>query len=907
MKILKIFLIFLVLIFSLNFVSAEGNFTDLEGVIENELSNELVLNQDYTFNEETDENLTNGIVISRDNFIINGNGSTIDANHQSKIFNITGNNVTLKNIILINAMAIEGNVDGAAIHNTGNFTIINATISNSKAITGAAIYSMNGTFTITDTTFTDNFGEVGGAAIYMENSEGIITNSVFSDGIAYGGSGAAIINQYSSLRLVNCNFTNNRANDYGAGINNRNASLTVVNCIFTENEADFGGGAIANFEGGNITINDSLFEYNKQVIDQREKGGAAIANYEGNIGIFFSNFTYNEASVGAAIFNDIGIITAQNCTFINNTAEHIANDIYNNDIAYLINNRINTTNNVPLVYNDVNGTLSLEKNYMYLNNLQKIYNDGMIITEVWIVIYSNTTYNGTYGKDTKLFATISDDFGNVVVGGNITLSNPILGNFILSNDNINNEQYEIFFKPNATGIFHFNATEYEGTNNLSSRPGTLIVPKNNITLNLTYDDMFSDKNQSIIVNVNPGASGNVTYIHNNQIISIPVQNGTVIFKNLNLSGGNHNITIFYTGDDNYNNFTQDLTVLVRSYVNLTASDIFMFYKDGTQYIAILKNINGTALVGQLIFITINGVTYNRTTDSEGKVRLTINLDPKVYNVTTYYDGNEIYSNASVNTFIDVESTLTGEDITKLYRNDTQYYVNLTDKNGTALKNVNVTFNINGAIYYRETNENGTARLNINLDPGQYIITATYDDLSISNNIKVISLINGSDITKMFQNGTQYYATLVNTNGTPLANRNVTMNINGVMYTRQTNENGTVRLNINLDQGEYIITVNHPDYNLGYSNKITVLPILIGNDTNMTTDSRKAYEVKALNATGAPVPGVNVTININGVLYNRTTDIYGVAKLNINLDPGSYIATATWKEFSTSNIVSVVLA
>ena len=65
------------------------------------------LTHDYKFNNETDNK--NGIVIIKDNFILNGNGRTIDGNNQSRIFNITANNVTLSNLILTggNAEKVE--------------------------------------------------------------------------------------------------------------------------------------------------------------------------------------------------------------------------------------------------------------------------------------------------------------------------------------------------------------------------------------------------------------------------------------------------------------------------------------------------------------------------------------------------------------------------------------------------------------------------------------------------------------------------------------------------------------------------------------------------------------------------------------------------------------------------------
>ena len=63
-------------------------------------------------------------------------------------------------------------------------------------------------------------------------------------------------------------------------------------------------------------------------------------------------------------------------------------------------------------------------------------------------------------------------------------------------------------------------------------------------------------------------------------------------------------------------------------------------------------------------------------------------------------------------------------------------------------------------------------------------------------------------------------------GNPLANSSVTFNINGVFYTRISDDNGFATLNINLNPGEYIITTYAPN-GLSIGNNITVLPTLSG--------------------------------------------------------------------------------
>ena len=95
------------------YVSSENSFTDLDNEIKN-ADTSLDLTQDYLFNNESDNNT--GIAISKDNFVLNGNGRTIDGNNQSRIFNITGKNITLNDLILINANADEGGQFGLMEH-----------------------------------------------------------------------------------------------------------------------------------------------------------------------------------------------------------------------------------------------------------------------------------------------------------------------------------------------------------------------------------------------------------------------------------------------------------------------------------------------------------------------------------------------------------------------------------------------------------------------------------------------------------------------------------------------------------------------------------------------------------------------------------------------------------------------
>lgn len=251
----------------------------------------------------------------------------------------------------------------------------------------------------------------------------------------------------------------------------------------------------------------------------------------------------------------------------------------------------------------------------------------------------------------------------------------------------------------------------------------------------------------------------------------------------------------------------------------------------------------------------------------------------------------------------ITSPIVAEDLEMFYKNGTRYEVTITDSNGNPLANQTVTITINGIDYTRITNENGIASLAINLNPGIYTVTATFNGTSINSTITVLSTLTSDNVIKYYKNGTQYYVTVVDGQGNPIANQKVYLNINGVIYERITNENGTAKLNINLNPGNYIITVTGPNGEMK-SNNITVLSKLVSEDLTKEFNKSATYNVTVLDDNGNPVANQTVSLNVNGVIYERVTDENGVARLNINLLPGNYIITATCGSSVTSNKITV---
>ncbi|WP_407431639.1 Ig-like domain repeat protein, partial [Methanobrevibacter sp.] len=408
-------------------------------------------------------------------------------------------------------------------------------------------------------------------------------------------------------------------------------------------------------------------------------------------------------------------------------------------------------------------------------------------------------------------------------------------------------------------------------------------------MNISSSDIYDDETEVINIVLPKDATGNISTIVNNKKYSANVNKGIANISIPDLKYGKYNIEVIYNGDEKYNSVRRNTSfTVIKSQIHISAPDVTKYYHGSERFVATLK-YNDKALNNATIAININGMDYKRTTDENGVASMAINLDSGVYNVTAEYNGTKTYSTVTV------KSTIVGSDITKIFRNGTQYYAKFMDSQGNILKNTNVKFNINGVFYTRTTNDNGVARLNINLNPGKYILTAEnpLNGERQANIINVLpSIVENHDLIKYYRNASQFTFRLLDNQGNPVgAGVSATVNINGVFYTRTTDANGYITMNINLNPGTYIATI---EYNgLSLANTIKVLPILEAKDVRMKYRDGTKFEVKLLDGQGKPYVGQMITLNINGVFYNRITDNAGIASLNINLMPGEYIITSMY--------------
>ena len=330
-------------------------------------------------------------------------------------------------------------------------------------------------------------------------------------------------------------------------------------------------------------------------------------------------------------------------------------------------------------------------------------------------------------------------------------------------------------------------------------------------------------------------------------------------------------------------------------IEIRTNDLVKYYQNDSQFEFNIIEDNAAVSNAEVNF-NINGQNYTRFSDVGGNGKFSINLIPGNYSIITSFKNTSVINN------IEVLSFLNSRDVVKFYRNDSQYYCQVLNKDGSICDNSPISFNINGVFYDRFTNASGIAKLNINLIPNSYIITASFRGLSISNNITVLSFLESNDLEKYYRNDSQYYCKVLDSQGNPLENTTISMNINGVFYSRNTNASGIARLNINLASGTYIITTYFN--NLAISNVILVLDRLHASDIESVYGNGVEFPIWVVDKQGNNLVNSLVTFNINGDIYTNYTNSGGQTSIYLNKNAGNYVITCTVDDVSCSNLYTV---
>ena len=736
--------------------------------------------------------------------------------------------------------------------------------------------------------------------IFALNAGGIIWNTTVPDGI---GKVLAIDNENNVLYTVNAK-----------GMVYKIDSLTGNISEFYNIEATVSS-AIMIGANGTLYLGDDkgtfwIIGSDGKLLDSCNFGSAIVGmpamDKTGNIYIGTKNTFYvltskMESNISVDVQNiNVGDNATIIATLPANATGNVTFTVNNKEYIVAIENGSAKLN----VENLLSGTYDVLVRFMGDNNYLPSENNASFIVSKVPTNMNIAVDNINVGEDAVINITLPNEISNELVSVTIdgksytVLINNGKGSLILSNLVANS--YPITAKYDG----NYKYTEGENTT-------ALTVAKMSSAVNVTANNIKFGEEAVINIAVPNVSLGVATVVVNGKSYNVAIVDEKGVLNIYNLAAGDYNVDVTYLGDNKYLSSTNaaNFTVSKVSDYNMTV-DIADIVKGENATITVSVPEDGTGSV----IVTINGTDYNGTVVNGTAKVIIPGLDEGTYKVVTFYTGDNKYDSMIVNGTITVnkntKTTLTMDNLVKYFNGPQKLMAKLVDGFGNPIANATVYFTINGKVYARITDENGTASIAIRLLPGEYKASALfngtgdYDVTSVNASVLVKNTILGNDTTLYFRNGTQYVAKFLDSNGKALANTDVKFNINGVFYTRVTDENGIARLNIRLDPASYIITAYNPVTGEQKANEVTVLPRIIAEDLSMKYLDGSTFNAALVDGQGKAISGVNITFNINGVFYHRTTDVNGVASLNIRLISGVYIITSMYDECWASNKITI---
>ena len=958
-----------VLLVVVSSVSAEGNFTALQNEIYN-AGDVLNITQDYAYDNASDVDITEGIVISRkEHFVINGNGHTINGSNKMGIFIVNAPNVVINNLTFANGRSISGT---ALIANEENITLNDVIFKDNYAMLSAGAVSCDNVLTINNGQFIDNFAEESATSISVALECVLrLNNCTFSNSQEI--SKFMIDAENGIVYIDGCTFANTTSK-YGTALFSKNRAY-ITNSKFINLSAKLSGGAMLFKDATEVIVKNSTFINNSA----KNNGGAIFSDSKSisnSLKVHDSTFINSTANYGGAVCALRTDLSVENSTFLNNAANFSGGAIFGSSTYLSVKNSSFIENNAidekmgsygGAIYHDYYEFLNI-RNSTFLQNHAKTHGDAIYIYEAYDMMIFNSTFkdngeaiysvheDGCAVKDNEYLNNDSvllnqTDYDTIVVqkGLDIVLVNNTLNytelpekfdlrdwgwvtpvknqgdmgacwafgimaalesallkatgiQYNLSENNLQNimlryskygvsDLYEGGREDDAIryftcwlGGFPSEYDEYDEYGKVSPLIDTgenihiqdvLIVPK-------FEDRLYEDKIKETLIKYGAVTLSFAAYMNDPSCY-----NGSsyAYYTDHDEKTSYHAVAIV-GWDDNFSKekFSTappgDGAWICKNSWGEEWGDngyFYISYYDQTLF-------NRFSSCAFIINNTEN-YTKNYQTEMGGSVNQEHFVHDKYYNlyealendfiagVGTYF--NELDLNFTVDIYVN--------DILKLSQNETSKFFGFSTiklneyipiKKGDIIK-VMISGNpaptiVKSRILYEANNSFVYAG-------GKWV------DLYRNNTSAVLKVytvdfpIKTENLVKMYRNASQFEANV------GIANASVIFNINGVNYTRTSNENGTAKLNINLNPGNYAIITTFNQTSV--ENKVTVLSAIESDNLVKYFRNATQFAVKLLDDKAN-----NVTFNVNGVFYTRPVDENRTARLNINLNPGNYTIT-----------------
>lgn len=576
----------------ISFQANEGNFTELkQKIYDADVGDIIALDKNYKYLDSDD--MCDGVVIDK-TLTIEGQGHTIDGSSLARAFNVSADNVIVKNINFIDCAAESGGaiywfgadgcvsgcsftdcsaLFGGAIdwYNKTNGNVSYCSFTNCNASIGGAIIWFGADGSVNGCNFSDCNAQSGGA-IYWAIDNGCVSDCIFND-CSSDNDGGAISCYGADGNVRDCIFTDCAAN-YGGAINWAGADGSVSGCSFSDCNAQSGGAiywAVAGDSVSDYGITDSSSAFDGvngcSFADCSATYGGAIIWFGDDGSVGDCSFTNCNAkrSGGAIDWNDGADGCVSDCSFADCSAIFGGSiDWYNSTDGSVSGCSFTdcSASYGEAIYIDY-GSLNISNCNSNSSVKASIYNNGTILSDVIITTLNGDIRNVSYGESIDLTGTVTACGMSVAAQ---ELSFKVNGKEI----NAESDDYGIYsasFTVDFVGDRNVDATYKGSTGSETVNKGKLVSSKADVIV--TVEDIKSKVGEKVkfIAKVkdvysNPVQGGVVVFGVNGKEYKANVVNGIASVEIVLEKAGNYSATAFYKGDENHNDSYAAFTVEV---------------------------------------------------------------------------------------------------------------------------------------------------------------------------------------------------------------------------------------------------------------------------------------------------------------------------------------------------------
>ena len=259
--------------------------------------------------------------------------------------------------------------------------------------------------------------------------------------------------------------------------------------------------------------------------------------------------------------------------------------------------------------------------------------------------------------------------------------------------------------------------------------------KSNFKVTLKYlDKVLKNKEVKIVIK-------GKTYL------AITNKKGVASISLDNFKPGNYSVK-YYFSKEGSKYYAEGYNKIIISKLKsvITANNLVMKYKDGSAFKATVKDASGKPLKNVGVNFIINGKDHIHKTNSKGEMKLVIIIGVGYYPVKAlvsdpYYQSNTLSRSILINGTKFVASQLyasVGKSVT--------YSIKAVDGKKLAIKNLKVTFTVDGKTYTAKTDANGVAKVKLGvLSKGDHKIQFKSGSASGSSIIHVVNTVTLKEV------------------------------------------------------------------------------------------------------------------------------------------------------------------